>query len=291
MEIAVNIGNFSIKAKTSGNTHGEPILAIHGWLDNANTFDKIVPLFPSNAYIVAVDIAGHGLSDHRPENTGYYLWDYAVDLLQFVKEMGWKKFSIIAHSMGTGIASIMASALPKAIKKLIFLDGLGAPFVVEENQIASNFKKSIQQLEMAKKSKLFGFSDSYLPQFTTKEKAINDRVNNIIGPISKEAAAILTERSLKKIDGGFRYTYDPRVVLPECFKLTEHQARKFLESMDLPTLIILGEQGLFNSEQGKERLQFFKNAKVHWLPGGHHLHLEESYYQISILTKQFLEIN
>lgn len=289
MEITVDIDGFKIKAKTWGNKNSTPVLAIHGWLDNANTFDKVAPLLSTDIYLVAIDLPGHGLSDHKTANSSYYIWDYAVDLLHFIKKMEWKKISIIAHSLGTGVASIIAGAMPNLMHSLVFIDGLGAPFVIEDKDLVSSFRKSIQQLNMAKKTKLYGFTPPNTVQFKTESEAIEDRVNNIIGPISTDAATILTKRSLKKIDGGYRWNFDPRIVLPECFKMTEHQAQLFLKAIPCKTLIILGNQGLFASQRRNDRLEAFQNATTHWLPGGHHLHLEASYHQISIEINQFLE--
>jgi alpha-beta hydrolase superfamily lysophospholipase len=39
------------------------VIAIHGWLDNAASFDRIAPAFAKHGYyFVALDLQGHGLS-------------------------------------------------------------------------------------------------------------------------------------------------------------------------------------------------------------------------------------
>lgn len=43
------------KGKIWGPPDGHPVLALHGWLDNAGTFDTLIPLLPPNLRIVAVD--------------------------------------------------------------------------------------------------------------------------------------------------------------------------------------------------------------------------------------------
>ena len=172
MELTFDLQGLQLKAKAWGDPNNPPILGIHGWLDNANTFDSIAPFISKDKYFVAIDIAGHGLSDHRSQNSSYFLWDYAKDLLEVIDILQWKKTSILAHSMGTGIASIMAGAMPELIDKLIFIDGLGAPFVLEDNCVVNNFRTSIKQQKMAKKTKLYGFSSIDVPHFETKEEAI-----------------------------------------------------------------------------------------------------------------------
>ncbi|WP_299311359.1 alpha/beta hydrolase [uncultured Aquimarina sp.] len=289
MELILDIEGFKINAKTWGDKRGRPLLAIHGWLDNANTFDKIAPLLPEDIYMVAIDLAGHGFSDHRSLNGCYYLWDYALDILNIANILKWKSFSILAHSMGTGIATIIASAMPELIDKLIFIDGLGAPFVINEEDVVSNFRKSVKQFKMAKKSKLFGFSSVNTSQFKTKEEAIHDRMKSNISSISYEASACLVERSLNQTPYGYRWRYDPRITLPECYKMTETQAQLFIEKISCHILIILGKEGLFANGMFNERLKRFKKANMHWVKGGHHLHLEETHKETSTLINQFLQ--
>jgi len=62
----------SIAAKTFGSPFGKPVLAVHGWMDNAGTFDRLVPLLPKSIYFVAVDLPGHGRSSHYPNGIPYH---------------------------------------------------------------------------------------------------------------------------------------------------------------------------------------------------------------------------
>ena len=54
-----------------GGPEGIPTVGLHGWLDNANTFDRLAPLIPE-LNLVALDFAGHGLSNHRAEGVHYH---------------------------------------------------------------------------------------------------------------------------------------------------------------------------------------------------------------------------
>lgn len=57
--------------------------------------------------IVALDLAGHGLSSHRTTED-YALWRYVEDADQVVEQLGWQRHAIIGHSMGGAISTIYA---------------------------------------------------------------------------------------------------------------------------------------------------------------------------------------
>jgi pimeloyl-ACP methyl ester carboxylesterase len=48
------------------------VLAVHGWMDNAGTFDKLFPLLPRSLYIMAIEMPGHGRSSHFPAGMPYH---------------------------------------------------------------------------------------------------------------------------------------------------------------------------------------------------------------------------
>ncbi len=75
-------------AKHWPNAEGYPTLALHGWLDNANTFDLLAPALPE-LNIVGLDFAGHGRSDHRPPGVHYPSLLDVPDVLAVADSLGW----------------------------------------------------------------------------------------------------------------------------------------------------------------------------------------------------------
>ncbi|KAF4532370.1 hypothetical protein B566_EDAN003674 [Ephemera danica] len=39
---------------------------MHGWQDNAATFDPLLAMLPSSLSVLAIDVPGHGFSSHYP---------------------------------------------------------------------------------------------------------------------------------------------------------------------------------------------------------------------------------
>lgn len=106
-----------------GDGTGEPVLALHGWLDNCASFDRLAPLL-EGINLVAMDMAGHGRSYHRSPHANYNIWEEAEDIIGVSEALGWRNFSLLAHSRGAIASVITAGAFPKRIKRLALIDGL-----------------------------------------------------------------------------------------------------------------------------------------------------------------------
>lgn len=81
---------------------GHPVLMIHGWLDNAGSFDPIIPhlLSVHNLHIVAVDEPGCGLSSHKPPGSDYNRWAHLRELKRIVDQLNWTEVTLVGHSLG-----------------------------------------------------------------------------------------------------------------------------------------------------------------------------------------------
>ncbi len=127
MESALIISQRTLRlsAKCWGNPKGFPILAFHGWLDNAATFDHLAP-YLNGFRLVSLDLPGHGFSDHRSFGSCYHFSDLMVDILEVLDVLGWQHFSLLGHSMGAGVASYIAGIIPEKISSVILIEGLGS---------------------------------------------------------------------------------------------------------------------------------------------------------------------
>jgi len=89
-----------LRWKTKG---APPVLCLHGWLDNANSFLPLAEHM-TGLDIVALDLSGHGLSEHRHHTARYHFIDYLWDVDAALTALGWESCHLIGHSMGGGVS-------------------------------------------------------------------------------------------------------------------------------------------------------------------------------------------
>ena len=81
---------------------------LHGFSDNCGSFDCLLPLFPPNQKIIAIDIPGHGFSSHLGPDDSYDFED--LNYITIVaRYYNFEKFSLMGHSMG-GRAALQFAA-------------------------------------------------------------------------------------------------------------------------------------------------------------------------------------
>lgn len=266
-----------IAARCWHDTTLPPVLALHGWQDNAATFDRLAPLLP-DYHIVAMDFAGHGWSDWRGEGMRYHTLDHVDDVLAVVDQLGWEKFRLLGHSMGAGIGVLFAGTLPERIEQLVLLDGLGpyageavlAPQILREallewRQFAPKPERIFANLEAAAEARRRGFT-----------------------PLSMEAARILCSRGLRAVPGGYSWSMDRRVRQHSSLRMTETQVRAFLGNIIAPVLLLRAENGFpAAAEMFAQRWQSVAQGELQGFPAGHHLHLDECPQEVADSVQKF----
>lgn len=256
-----------------------PLLALHGWQDNAATFERLAPLL-TQFHIVAMDFAGHGFSDWRPDGARYHTVDHVDDVLAVVEQLGWQKFSLLGHSMGAGIGVLLAGALPERIERLMLIDGIG-PWPAEPVQGPEILREALLEWQ------------AYEPRpervFTDFEAAVIARRRGFT-PLSEEAARLLCSRGVKEVPGGYCWTLDRRVRQHSPQRYTEEQAQAFLAAIEAPLLLVRAEPAFPGAEgMFTERWKVIRNGTLHSVAGSHHLHLEAQAPEVARIITAFCE--
>ncbi len=246
-----------------GDPDGTPVLATHGWLDNAASFAVLGPLL-KGVRLVAVDLAGHGLSSHRAAHGTYNIWQDVGDIHAVANQLGWQRFALLGHSRGGMICTLTAGAFPQRISHLALLDSFvpqtmtaqGAP-----QQLARAIEK--RQKVLARPGKLYAT--------VAQAEAARTRGES---PLTPEAAHLIVGRAIEPVAGGFRWRSDEKLKIPSEVKLTEDMVHAFVTRIECPVLMLLAHQGRLQRFYGMEKILTDMTTEI--IPGSHHFHMEES---------------
>lgn len=263
-EIRIQLPHIDLAARVYGPEDGQPVLALHGWLDNAMTFELLAPKL-QGLRIVAMDMAGHGHSGHRAPGAGYQLWDYALDALMATQELGWERFSLLGHSLGGIISVLIAGAIPERVERVALIDGL----VPDTGEAAQSPKKLgealLAHIDLAAKKKTV---------YKSIAQAVQVRMRGFM-PVSQLASELLAQRGLSPVAGGYSWSTDSRLTLPSPLRLTQAHALAFVQAVQCPMQLILAEEGVLTKEPEFMQILGHLPLQVQRLPGGHHLHLDD----------------
>ena len=278
-ELEFDVDGLTFAAQEWGEPGGLPVLALHGWLDNSASFSALAPRL-NNVHLVAVDMAGHGCSSHRPGTAPYNIWEDVAEIFAIADKMGWKEFVLLGHSRGAIISVLAAGTFPERIQKLALIEGL-FPEPARIEDAPTQLAASINSVRARLARPLSTYSDI--------EQAIKAREKGMF-PLSEAAARVLTERGIKTVAGGFQWRTDRRLFVPSAIKLTREHLQAFISRISAPIKLILAKDGLPKMFTGFEHeLSLFPHIHVETLPGGHHLHMEAEVDQVAAALNAFFK--
>jgi pimeloyl-ACP methyl ester carboxylesterase len=242
---------------------GLPILALHGWLDNAASF---IPLstYLQGHHLLALELPGHGHSDHLPPAAHYHLADNLHVLAAVADEMGWQRFVLLGHSMGAAIACLAAAAMPQRVIGLSLIDGLG-PIAFQPSQEVQRLRELFEQGNGQRNRRPFKDIDTAVRVWQLHSRF----------PITIETAEMIVKRGLRKDDKGYHWRYDERLTQPSTHYYSDEQVKGILTTIESPGMLLSGDAGALSEWQGfNDRKMAFSGLQHRVLPGGHHLHME-----------------
>lgn len=260
-----------------GDPAQQPLLALHGWLDNAASFSMLAPLLTGH-HVVAVDLTGHGLSAARSADATYQIWDDLPELMGVIDALGWQSFNLIGHSRGAIIASLLAAACPERVSRLVLLDAV-SPEPVPEELFARQLLKFLSD-----KQRLLGRDNRV---FASLEEAVASRRG---GGLPGNAARLLVERNLRPCPGGYTWRTDPRLHGASAVKLTGGQNRAVLQALSMPTLLMTAHDGLRRHRKvGEHAQRYIRDLTFEEVDGGHHFHMEPGVAGLAQGVERFLQ--
>jgi len=264
VELRVATASGALAALQWGDAAAPPLLALHGWLDNAASFTRLAPFLSRQRSVIALDLPGHGRSAHLPEHAHrYHVVDQVDAVLDFADALGLDRFDLLGHSLGAGIASLTAAAAPTRIERLLLIEGLGT---LADDAAGGPVRGRAAPPRHSPNRRTARV-------FPSIEDANAARV--AAGGLEPDEARPIVIRNLRETDGGYMWRSDPRLRLATPLRIDEAQTRRLLAGITAPTLLLLAEPATpyLPSAMIEARAACVPGIRVEHVAGPHHLHV------------------
>ena len=118
MQNFIKYKNIQIAYTDTG--RGEVIVLLHGFLENLNMWEAILPELPEKKRFICVDLLGHGSS----QRLGYIhtMDEMAQSINHLLNQLNIKQATFLGHSMGGYVTLAFAELFPLRIKKMLLLN-------------------------------------------------------------------------------------------------------------------------------------------------------------------------
>ena len=108
--------------ETGGPENGTPVLLLHGWPDDARTYDKVAPALNAAGFRTIVPwLRGFGETSFLSKETirSGEMAAMAQDALDLADALNLKTFMVVGHDWGARIAYALAILTPERVKRIV----------------------------------------------------------------------------------------------------------------------------------------------------------------------------
>lgn len=276
-EVRIDLKYGQIAGKWWGSQKKRPILLVHGYSDNAGTFDTLIPLLPNEFSYLAIDFPGHGFSSHLPKGCFYH----SIDLVGIIEEIRtyfkWQRISIIGHSMGSFVTFFYATLYSEHIDLVVALDTLKMQSFRPTTTERVYYFQTKRSIEANK------HINDQPPEYTydEMERRVHEGTQR---SIDSDKAKYLVDRGSKPSTinpDKFHFTRDIRLKYMHPFYVDHKIGLEYIKKIRAPYLFIRSDdQDFHDSEKNtREGVELFKKCNKNFeflkVNGTHHVHLNQ----------------
>lgn len=187
---------------------------------------------------------------------------------------------MLGHSRGAMICSMVAGTHPERVNASVLIDA-AVPVPINETALPGQLRAYIDALntnDYKKRSQFKNFDD-----------AVKARINGFV-PLERSAATALAQRGVSRVDNGYSWHHDSKLMLPSEVKLSRSQVLAFLSAAKAAPRVICASEGVFSGEEEKTFIENLPGINLVHVNGRHHLHLcadEATIKKVADLTKEY----
>jgi pimeloyl-ACP methyl ester carboxylesterase len=267
-----------------GEPVGEPLVLVHGFLDQAHSWSPFVgalqELIKQPLWIIAPDCRGHGDSGWVGAGGYYHFPDYVLDLDRIVQQLGAKTMKLIGHSMGGTISFLYTGSFPQRVARLVLIEGSGPPSMAFSDAPA-RMEKWIAEVNQRGRKHFRQYSS--IAAGAEQLRQTNPRLD-------AELALHLARSGMKQSSAGkWVWKFDPlhRTTAPQPFYAA--QAIEFLRRVACPVLIVDGaESRQIRRHDSKQRLEEIRDRKQVVIENAGHMVHQDNPLALAKVVAEFL---
>jgi pimeloyl-ACP methyl ester carboxylesterase len=254
----VDVAGASIHALAWGDPGRRGLVFVHGGGAHAHWWTHVAATFASEYRVLAVDLSGHGDSDHRGD---YDLEQWTDEVMAVARDGGIAGPPVvIGHSMGGFVTIATAGLHAEELSGVIVCD---SPVTEVDAEIAS-----YQLKEAFGRPRTYATVEDALARFRTvpRQEHYLDYVMDHVG-----------RRSLRPVPGGWQWKFDRQVFAQFSGPGLRAVALPYLDQVTCRLALLRSEHGLVTQDIGQSMFdRLGRVTPVIELPeAGHHAMLDQ----------------
>lgn len=120
----ITAGDLNMEVSLHGAEEGQPVLLLHGWPDDASTWDQVAPTLAAEGFRVIVPtLRGFGATRFAADDisrTGNSAM-LAIDMITLLDALGIDRFMVAGHDWGSNTAEALAVGWPDRVERMAML--------------------------------------------------------------------------------------------------------------------------------------------------------------------------
>lgn len=250
-------------------------------MDNAGTFDTLIPLLPKYIGYLAIDLPGHGLSPFQPAGTVYSHMQY-IYILNYVfrEHFRWPRVSIIGHSMSAILLFLYAAAFPDYVDMAVALD------VLKPRHYSEGLTRAIlcQVNGNWLRTDLNNMNADSEPPTYSYEELIDRMVAATGESVDRVSAPYLLQRGTRVSRSDperFYFSRDNKLKVLHMVMLTAEATQTMAERIRCPYMLLKALESPYSEDRAafQQCLQWMQASnplfELHGVDGLHHIHLTD----------------
>ncbi|KXX58825.1 alpha/beta fold hydrolase [Rhodococcus sp. LB1] len=247
---SVDVDGARISYRVWGKPGGNPLILVHGGAANSRWWDHVAPLLSDGRRVAALDLSGHGHSDHR---SSYSRRRWAEEVMAVAGVVGPRPI-VIGHSLGGFVALETAGRYGSELAGTVVVDS-------PARTVRPVFDAE-RERRMRRKLRVYESEDAIVARFRPDPEDT---------PLPTYVRKYLGSRSIRADAGGFTWQFDPTISMAGGMIVGE------VVPPSCPLALIRGERGMLSREMSRALADEMGHDTIELeIPdSGHHIMLEQ----------------